>query len=129
MKTPRKVERGRTSGDPPTAKFALRSMVPVRIGLLICVTLLFGPCRAPAQSNDDAEYRVKLAFLYNFAQFIQWPAEAFSDPSAALTICVAGPDPFNKEIAQSLNGRTAGGHPIEIKRLKANDNPKACHMI
>jgi hypothetical protein len=30
-----------------------------------------------AQGEVDAEYQVKLAFLYNFAQFIQWPAEAF----------------------------------------------------
>jgi hypothetical protein len=30
-----------------------------------------------AQGEVDAEYQVKLAFLCNFAQFIQWPADAF----------------------------------------------------
>jgi hypothetical protein len=82
-----------------------------------------------SQSDDDAEYRVKLAFLYNFAQFIQWPPEAFHDPAAPLMLCVAGSNPFQGEIEQDLHGHKIGGHPIEIRRLRPNDNPKACHMI
>jgi len=91
--------------------------------------ILFAPATGLAQKDDEAEYRVKLAFLYNFAQFTQWPSEAFHDPSSPLTLCVAGPNPFQGEIEQGLRGRTVGGHPVEIKRLKPNDNPRACHMI
>jgi len=82
-----------------------------------------------AQDDNDGEYRLKLAFLYNFAQFVQWPPEAFHDPAAPLTMCVAGQDPFQGEIEQSLSGRSVGGHPIEIKKLGPNDDPRACHMI
>jgi hypothetical protein len=96
---------------------------------LLCVLALVQPPRAWAQSDDSAEYRVKLAFLYNFAQFIQWPADAFSGPAAPLTMCVAGQDPFKGEIGQRLHGRTAAGHPIQIRRLKPDDDPQACHIV
>ncbi len=98
-------------------------------GALLCLLALVQPHRAAAQSDDGAEYKVKLAFLYNFAQFIQWPADTFSGPSAPLTMCVVGQDPFKGEIGQSLRGRMAAGHPIEIRRLKPNDDPKACQII
>jgi hypothetical protein len=97
---------------------------------IVFFCLLWGyPPRAGAQGDDDAEYRVKLAFLYNFAQFVQWPAEAFSGPTAPLVICVLGEDPFRGETEQSLRGRAASGHPIQIKKLKADDNPRACQII
>jgi hypothetical protein len=96
---------------------------------VICFVLIAVSPHAFAQGNNEGEYRLKLAFLYNFAQFVQWPPEAFHDPAAPLTLCVAGQDPFQGEIEQSLSGRTVGGHPIEIKRLRPNDDPRACHMI
>jgi hypothetical protein len=99
------------------------------MGLLIIGTLLFQPLLASAQSDEDVEYRLKLAYLYNFAQFVNWPLEAFRGPGAPLTMCVAGRDPFQGEIEQGLRGRSVGGHPIEIRKLKTNDDPRGCHII
>ena len=124
----RKIEDGRGSHRVRN----LRSFCPTVkavMGILVCGTLLFHPAPTAAQNDDNPEYRVKLAFLYNFAQFVQWPSEAFQNPTAPLNICVAGPDPFQDEMEQSLRGRTAGGHPIAIKRLKSDDDPRACHMV
>ncbi len=97
--------------------------------LAVCCLLLAAPPRARSQSDDDAEYQVKLAFLYNFAQFVQWPADAFRDAATPLRMCVAGQDPFQGEIEQSLRARKISGHPIEIRRLKPFEDPRACHMI
>jgi len=125
----RKRGKGSGSGKPRATSGSSGSMVRAVIGLFACFTLLLEPSHALAQANDDAEYRVKLAFLYNFAQFVQWPPEAFRDPAAPLTICVAGPDPFKGSIEQDLRGRTAGGHPLQLKTLEPDDDPRACHMI
>ncbi len=46
-----------------------------------------------AQQMD--EYQVKAAFLYNFAKFVEWPAETGGAPGA-LTICILGRDPFGQ---------------------------------
>jgi len=105
----------------------MRPVMWIALGLLASAVLLCRPLRAPAEGDD--EYRVKLAFLYNFAQFVEWPPEAFRDPAAPLTICVAGQDPFQGEIGQGLRGRTAGGHLVEIKRLKRDENPRGCQII
>ena len=107
----------------------LRPALWTALGLLAGAVLLFNPLRACAEADDESEYRVKLAFLYNFAQFVEWPADAFRDPAAPLTICVAGQDPFEGEIGQGLRGRTAGGHLVEIRKLKRDENPRGCHMI
>ena len=40
------------------------------------------------------EYQIKAAFLYNFAQFTQWPTNAFAGPDKPLVIGILGADPF-----------------------------------
>jgi hypothetical protein len=32
-------------------------------------------------------------------------------------------------MVQSLRSRTAAGHPIEVKRLRPGDDPRACQMV
>jgi hypothetical protein len=96
---------------------------------VVCGVLIAAPLCASAQDDIQGEYRVKLAFLYNFAQFVQWPSDSFRDSGAPLTICVAGDNPFQGEIEQSLRGRTAGGHPIELRKLQMDENPRNCQMI
>ena len=98
-------------------------------GWLILGALLLGVPPVFPQSNDGAEYKIKLAFLYNFAQFVEWPGGAFSDAHSPLLICVAGDNPFQGDLEQGLRGRTVAGHPIQIKGLKPGDNPSGCHLL
>lgn len=108
---------------------ALRTVRRRFLAAICCLLLLSTLPKAHSQTDNEEEYRVKLAFLYNFAQFVQWPSDAFSSPSAPLTICILGPDPFKGEVGEALRGRMVGGHPMEIKKLKPEDDPKACQMI
>jgi hypothetical protein len=123
------IEKKSTPGIRRGGSVCWRWRMGVVIGLLVCGTLLVEPFRAAGGNADDAEYRVKLAFLYNFTQFIEWPPEAFSNPAAPLIICVAGPNPFTGEMEQSVRRRTSSGHPIQIKSLQRNDDAKACQML
>jgi len=95
--------------------------------LAVLVPAFLSPARA--QNEENGEYRVKLAFLYNFAQFVEWPADSFRDSRSPLTICVAGDNPFEGEIDQSLQGRSVGGHPVELRKLRRQEDPRTCHMI
>ncbi len=96
---------------------------------VVCCVLIAAPPHAFAQGNDEGEYRVKLAFLYNFAQFVQWPEDTFRDAEAPLAICVAGDNPFQGEIEKSLRGRTVGGRSVEVRKLNPDEDPHACQMI
>ncbi len=99
------------------------------IFLLITSLLLVALADSRSQGDENLEYEVKLAFLYNFTQFVQWPPDAFPDAAAPLIICVAGEDPFSGDLKQRLRNRTAGGHRIDIKSLAPADDPRACHMV
>src|ERR1700733_6570688 len=58
-----------------------------------CLVLLIGAVRlAGGQQESIDEYRVKAAFLYNFAKFVEWPAHTGADDT--FVICVLGRSPF-----------------------------------
>lgn len=85
--------------------------------------------QAFAQNGQDVEYPVKLAFLYNFTKFIEWPSGSYRDLAAPHAICIVGRDPFNSEIEGDLRGRIVGGHPVEVRSLKPMDSLSAYHMV
>jgi hypothetical protein len=42
---------------------------------------------------------------------------------------VLGPDPFGPALERAMDGRTAGGHPIEIRRWKRLRDLGSCHVL
>ncbi len=102
----------------------------------LAVSALAGAANAPAaQADPDAakasvsrEYRIKAAYLYNFAKFTVWPAAAFADAKAPLRLCVLGDDPFDGAL-DALEGRTVKKRPIVARRLESTDSPEKCHIL
>ena len=72
---------------------------------------------------------VKLAFLYKFAKFVEWPANSYSNPGAPLSICIVGHDPFSLDIEGELRVRKAWGHPVQVLTLRRAGTLSACHMV
>ena len=75
------------------------------------------------------EYPVKLAFLYNFTKFVEWPSGSYRSAESPLAICVVGADPFSPDLEGELRTRSVGGHPVEIKRSTPRDNLNACQIV
>ena len=82
-------------------------------------------------ARAESEATVKAAYLVNFAKLVEWPASAFSDAKSAFVIGVVGRGAAGGEIAQTVSGASANGHPIEVRRVSAGDGGAlaACHMI
>jgi YfiR/HmsC-like len=75
--------------------------------------------RCWAQADvQSAEYKVKAAFLYKFASYIEWPSEVFERPESPIVIGVAGADALSDELAQVVTGRSIGGRPVEVRKLR-----------
>jgi hypothetical protein len=72
-----------------------------------------------AQTVAD-EYHVKAAYLLNFARFVEWPLDALP-ASSPLEIVVVGDDSFGAALEQVLRGKSANGHPIQLRHLHWND--------
>ena len=79
----------------------------------LVIAALLVTTNATAQTVD--EYHVKAAFVFNFAKFIQWPAEAFKTPSDPLVICVVGQDQMANSLRETVNGNAIDGSPVIIR--------------
>ncbi|MBZ5700626.1 MAG: YfiR family protein [Acidobacteriia bacterium] len=82
-----------------------------------------------AQAERPGEYEVKAAFLYNFAKFVEWPAEAFSNPSAPIRLCVLGEDPFGRVLDQTVQDKSVNGRTLLILRSQQVRELRACHIL
>ena len=95
---------------------------------LILTLLLLSPCKLPANSTAE-EYSVKAAFLFHFAQFIDWPPEAFQDANNPLIYCTLGVDPFHGALETALNGKTIGTRTIRVQHFRALQEIQRCHIL
>jgi hypothetical protein len=89
--------------------------------------MLFLATRLAAQPLD--EYSVKAAFLYNFAKFVDWPAEAFRDPGEPFSICVLGEDPFGRALSDVAAGKSVGDRPVSVRRIADAGHTGGCHIL
>jgi YfiR/HmsC-like len=82
-----------------------------------------------AQAQSASEYQVKAAFLFNFARFVDWPAEAFPNADSALQICILGQDPFGRDFEQMIEDKSVNGHRIEIAHPEGVPQARACQIL
>ncbi|HEV7680815.1 MAG TPA: YfiR family protein [Pyrinomonadaceae bacterium] len=75
------------------------------------------------------EYQIKAAFLYNFSQFVEWPAGAFPNAQAPLIIGVIGDDPFGSYLDDLVKGEKVNNHPLVVQRFRRVDEIKSCHVL
>ena len=97
--------------------------------IIVACWFLLNPPNAVSVNEGSLEYPLKLAFLYNFTKFVDWPSDSFHDPGASLAICIIANDPFSPDLEAELRTRTVGSHPVEIKTLRSNDALSVCHMV
>jgi uncharacterized protein DUF4154 len=88
-----------------------------------------GGLSAAAQSVPSREYQVKAAFLFNFAQFVDWPSGAFPDESAPLAICVLGQDPFGSYLDDIVRGEQVNSRRLTVQRYRAPEDVRACQVL
>jgi hypothetical protein len=77
------------------------------------------PASAFAQAEADSstlERRVKAAYLYKFAGYVEWPDGTFQKPDTPITIAVAGDDQLAEELTKLVAGRTVDGRALAVRR-------------
>jgi hypothetical protein len=79
---------------------------------------LLAPSSARAQDHS-LERQVKAAFLYKFAGYVEWPANAFPAHDSPVTIGVYGDEALALDLAKLVAGRTSGGRPVTVVKVKS----------
>jgi len=82
-----------------------------------------------AQAARPSEYQVKAVFLFNFAQFVDWPAEAVADSQAPLTIGVLGENPFGDVLDATVRGERRGARSFVVRRYQRVEDIKICDIL
>jgi hypothetical protein len=96
---------------------------------VMLATMLGVPLIAGTPQRPLDEYQVKAAFLYNFAKFVEWPPEAFENPSQAFVFCVLGEDPFGRVLDEVLDGRKIDGRALTVRRISDARRAKGCQIL
>jgi hypothetical protein len=78
----------------------------------------------------DLEYQIKSVFLFNFAQFVEWPAQTFPEPQSPIIIAVLGDDPFGRYLDETVRGERVNNRPLVVRRYhRLEDVPQICHVL
>jgi hypothetical protein len=96
---------------------------------VIISSLVVAPEKAGAQSTVPKEYQIKAAFLFNFAQFVQWPAAAFPEADLPIRIGILGQNPFGEALKETIRGESIRGHRLVVQHSQQLDDLKNCHLV
>ena len=99
------------------------------LGLLLLASLLLPPLTARAQDTAPSEYRLKAAFLYNFAKFVEWPGDAFPAVNSPFIIGIIGENPFDDALEKTVMNKMMNGHPFAVKQCQTLSELKRCHIL
>jgi hypothetical protein len=81
------------------------------------------------QGQGFKEYELKAAFLYNFAQFVDWPPEAFPSADTPLVIGVLGADPFGATLDELVHNEVVKARKLVVQRFRRVEDIGLCHIL
>lgn len=96
--------------------------------LLWLCGLVLSPGVVRGQS-PSREYQLKAVFLYNFAQFTEWPTNAFADAKAPLVIGVLGKNSFGKLLEATVTGEKVNGRNLVVRPYSRVEDINECHLL
>jgi hypothetical protein len=86
-------------------------------------------CVAARPAAPAPEYQVKAAYLFNFGQFVEWPADAYSSTGAPFVIGILGDDPFGNVIDDVVRGESLAGRPLLVRRFRQTEDVADCNIL
>ena len=105
-------------------RFCLRTFA------FLCLFLLVSgmPQHAGAQSTPG-EYQVKAAFLFHFAQLVEWPAGALNGGDASIRLCIFDDEPQRQELQSTIEGKTIGTRVLHVLVINEVQEIPGCNAI
>jgi hypothetical protein len=106
-----------------------------RCGSLVSFVVLIGVVwiasaqRAESQTFSFKAPEVQAVFLFNIAQFAEWPASAFPDRHSAFVIGILGDDPFGRVLDDVVEGEVVGGRTLVVERFRRVEDIGACQIL
>jgi YfiR/HmsC-like len=96
--------------------------------IVLVMLVLQAPQLACAQTATD-EYKVKAAFLFHFAQFVDWPSDAFNSGDQSLDMCIFDDEPHLQELQSALEGKAIGARVVHVRLLHQTQPVQGCSIL
>ncbi|MEO8133004.1 MAG: YfiR family protein [Betaproteobacteria bacterium] len=100
----------------------------MRTALAVLIAGVWPSCLAQSDAQS-IEHKVKAAYLYKFASYVEWPAKAFERPDSPIAIGVAGASPMAEELALVVTDRNVDGRKVIIHRVPNGESVAGLHML
>jgi hypothetical protein len=97
------------------------------LGGLLALLVIFSLARSTF-AQSEIEFKVKAAFLFNFAKFTEWPAAKLGSADSFVIGCFSDPE-FIDVLEATVAGKTMGSRRIVVKRVNGADDLRACHLL
>ncbi|WP_200171959.1 YfiR family protein [Ectothiorhodospira shaposhnikovii] len=94
------------------------------IARLALISIIYISLSALSLAENPTEYRLKAAFLYNFALFTEWPEQVGN----TLNLCIYGLDPFGEDLIM-LDHRQVGHRWIITHRVSTLPELPDCQVV
>jgi hypothetical protein len=96
---------------------------------ILCAAAVLALGNLTVEAQASREYQLKAVFLFNFAQFTDWPDSAFANEKSPIVIGVVGPDPFGSALEATIHDESIKGHPLVLEHYSRVADIKPCHML
>jgi hypothetical protein len=93
----------------------------------VALLILFGGVTARGAAVSETE--LKAAFVYNFAKFVTWPADAFPSTNAPIQLGVFGDEEVSSTLRSLLSDKKAHGRSFEVKRISNPQDAKNFQIV
>ncbi len=102
----------------------------VWIGVCFGMALRVSGAPLPAYSQAVAdEYQVKAAFLFNFAQFVDWPESALGVKENSIIVCIFDDEPRRQELQSTIEGKALGTRVFHVHLLSHQRDIQGCNIL
>ena len=108
---------------------ALASLAAWSFRIVSLIAIVDAGAGVIAQDLVQSEARLKSAFIFNFAKFVEWPSDAFSEPNSPLVVGVVGKDILGPALEQLIQGKSVNGRPMVVRRFAVGQELKPCHIL
>jgi hypothetical protein len=107
-----------------------RTHASARILVFLCLIPFVSGALKPARAQTTAdEYQIKAAFLYHFAQFVEWPGSTLNGRDLSLNLCIFDGDPHLLEVRNSIEGKPIGSRVFHVRQLSPAQDIQGCHIL
>ncbi|MCP3852164.1 MAG: YfiR family protein [Gammaproteobacteria bacterium] len=104
---------------------SFKQFLRVRVILILILSLI----SVKAYAQNVADHELKAVFIYNFANFVSWPKDAYQHTHTSFNFCVLGKSQVNTSLAAVIKDETIDGRPAQLIELDESANPLQCQIL